>query len=71
MHNGIFETLASVIDFYDAGGGPDNSVVKPLGLSKDEKGDLVTFLQALSMDKPLLMEEPKLPETKTWSEFPK
>lgn len=71
MHNGIFATLASVVDFYDSGGGEGNTVLKPLGLSLEEKADLVAFLEALSMDEPLLMDEPELPKTATWAEFPK
>lgn len=66
MHNGIFETLAEVVDFYDAGAGdaPNKpAVLKPLGLSEQEKADLVAFLEALSMDEPLIVEAPKLPET--------
>ncbi len=46
-------------------------MLKPLKLTDAEKADLVAFLEALSMDDPLLMKEPKLPETKTWAEFPK
>lgn len=67
MHNGIFYTLEEVVDFYDVGGGagPNKSpLIKPLGLSDQEKKDLVEFLNALSMDKPLLMGVPKLPEYK-------
>lgn len=66
MHNGIFYTLDEVVDFYNVGGGttgPNKSpLIKPLGLSDAEKKDLVAFLEALSMDKPLLVEQPKLPE---------
>jgi cytochrome c peroxidase len=66
MHNGIFYTLDEVVDFYDKGGGdakwPNKSpLIKPLGLTPQEKKDLVAFLEALSMDTPLLMEPPKLP----------
>ncbi len=71
MHNGIFETLGEVVDFYNAGGGSGNTALTPLGLSDNEKADLVAFLDALSMDEPLLMEAPDLPETATWAEFPK
>jgi len=70
MHNGIFATLEEVVDFYDAGGGAGNTVLEPLGLSDDEKTDLVAFMRSLSMDEPLLMEAPELPETATWGEFP-
>jgi cytochrome c peroxidase len=64
MHNGVFATLAEVVDFYNAGGGtsPNKSpLLKPLNLSSAEKADLIAFLEALSMDKPLLHDEPKLP----------
>jgi cytochrome c peroxidase len=54
MHNGVFSTIEEVIDFFDRGGGEGNSVLKPLGLSVDEKRYLKTFLvEALSgEDKP-------------------
>lgn len=71
MHNGVFATLTDVVEFYDAGGGPENKALKPLGLTGDEKADLVAFLEALSMDEPLVMDEPRLPKTATWAEFPK
>lgn len=64
MHNGVFDDLAKVIDFYNLGGGADpqkSPLLKPLNLSDAEKADLLTFLDALSMDKPLLHDEPKLP----------
>ncbi|WP_424973592.1 cytochrome-c peroxidase [Dinoroseobacter sp. S124A] len=51
MHNGVFETLEEVVDFYDAGGGNDalkDPRLEPLGLVPSEKSDLVAFLQALS-----------------------
>jgi cytochrome c peroxidase len=51
MHNGVFETLDEVIDFFDQGGGPDNTVLKPLTLSAEEKHALKIFLtEALSGD---------------------
>ncbi len=65
MHNGVFNTLEEVVAFYNRGGGEaanKTPLLKPLGLSEDEVKDLVAFLEALSMDKPLLMEAPKLPE---------
>lgn len=49
MHNGVFGTLEEVIDFFDRGGGQGNTVLKPLGLSLEEKRYLKTFLvEALS-----------------------
>jgi len=49
MHNGIFETIDEVIDFFDQGGGPGNTVLKPLSLTSSEKQALKIFLtEALS-----------------------
>lgn len=52
MHNGAFETLEEVVEFYDAGGGPDQSGtgtkdarIVPLGLTDAEKAALVVFLR--------------------------
>ena len=64
MHNGLFTTLPEVVDFYDKGAGPlpDRSpLLKPLGLTAAEKTDLVAFVESLSMDEPLIHEDPKLP----------
>lgn len=64
MHNGAFATLREVVDFFDAGGGqvPNKSpLLKPLHLTADEKSDLVAFLEALSMDQPLIVAAPVLP----------
>jgi len=44
MHNGIFETLEQVIEFFDQGGGKGNPVLKPLNLSVAEKKALKSFL---------------------------
>jgi len=55
MHNGMIKTLEEVVDFYNKGGGKDankDKRVKPLGLSKDERANLVAFLKSLS-GKPL------------------
>ncbi len=68
MHNGVFETLEEVIDFYDAGGGEirddrlgtKSQTLQPLGLSEDEKWDLLEFLQSLSGDE-IRMTPPELP----------
>ena len=53
MHNGVFESLEEVVDFYDAGGGDDplkDTGLKPLGLTPGEKADLVAFLRSLGGD---------------------
>ncbi|MGH7515411.1 MAG: cytochrome-c peroxidase, partial [Gemmatimonadales bacterium] len=56
MHNGVFRTLDEVVDFYDRGGGngigmhlPNQTLsAEPLRLTRQEKRDLVSFLQALT-----------------------
>lgn len=53
MHNGMFETLADVVTFYNQGGGDDankDARMKPLGLSDWEQRKLVAFLESLSGD---------------------
>jgi cytochrome c peroxidase len=64
MHNGVFATLAQVVDFYDRGGGSGTNktpLLKPLGLTAGEKQDLIAFVEALSMDEPLIVAQPQLP----------
>lgn len=61
MHNGVFATLAEVVDFYDRGGAPGfgaaapnlDEHVHPLKLTAAERADLVAFLEALSEKAPL------------------
>ena len=56
MHNGIFETLEEVIDFYSLGGGrafPDevpniDDKIRVFELSSSERADLIAFLHALT-----------------------
>jgi cytochrome c peroxidase len=56
MHNGSFETLEEVIDFYDAGGGLGLGLDVPyqtlpsdsLKLTDQEKEDIIHFLEALT-----------------------
>ena len=59
MHNGVFGTLAEVVEFYQRGGGP-GSEVRPMGLSDAEKKALVAFLESLSGD-PVIVDAPALP----------
>ncbi|MEX5217852.1 MAG: cytochrome-c peroxidase [Nitrospiraceae bacterium] len=64
MHDGVFKTLDEVIDFLDKGGGPNphlSQLIRPLGLSAEEKHDLVEFLQALTGE-PIKIVLPKLPK---------
>jgi cytochrome c peroxidase len=51
MHDGSLSTLGDVVSFYDEGGTPNevlDPLIRPLGLSADERDDLVSFLEALT-----------------------
>jgi len=51
MHDGSLATLADVVEFYDRGGRPNAHlfpVIRPLGLTAEEKAALVAFLESLS-----------------------
>ncbi len=72
MHNGTIATLADVVDFYDRGGVTKDGrttdflqtkspLIKPLGLTKEEKAELLAFLDAFSGDR-ITMDYPKIPE---------
>ncbi len=53
MHNGSLATLGEVVDFYNRGGFPHEGIdprIQPLGLSEQEKADLVEFLESLTGD---------------------
>jgi cytochrome c peroxidase len=64
MHNGVFPSLAEVVEFYDQGGGVSpnkDPLLKRLGLSADEKAALTAFLESLTGAKPNVT-TPKLPD---------
>ena len=51
MHDGSLATLEDVLDFYNRGGNKNpylEETVKPLGLTQEDKKDLVAFLKALT-----------------------
>ena len=53
MHNGEFQTLRAVIEFYDQGGVAHEGLsplMTPLGLSEIEKVSLEAFLLSLTSD---------------------
>jgi cytochrome c peroxidase len=55
MHNGSLPTLDAVVDFYDAAAERRPSVaeeVAPLGLTTEERSDLVAFLRTLTSNDP-------------------
>ncbi len=55
MHNGVYNTLEEVIDFYNRGGGAGIGIElsyqtlppDPLGLNKEEINDLIKFIKSL------------------------
>jgi len=72
MHNGAFYELSEVVDFYNRGGIDEEgrstgypqtktSLIKPLGLTDDEKDELVAFIEAFSGEE-ILMDKPELPK---------
>ncbi len=64
MHNGVFETLSEVVEFYNDGGGPNpnlDPLVRPLGLRPDEVADVVAFLESITGD-PIVIQAPDMPE---------
>jgi cytochrome c peroxidase len=53
MHDGSEATLRDVIEFYDKGGNPNpwlDGGMRPLGLSEQEKADLVALLETFTSD---------------------
>lgn len=64
MHDGKTPTLEGVVEFYNKGGIPNpnlDPLIKPLGLTADEKKDLVAFLKdGLTGPEPVIT-APKLP----------
>jgi len=61
MHNGVFEALDQVIDFFDRGGGKGNTALKPLGLTVEEKKDLKIFLTEALTGAELVIKFPEIP----------
>ena len=72
MHNGIFNTLEQVVDFYDAGGGVgkglkiDNQTLSAdsLRLTGDEKRKLILFIRSLNENINFDTAPSKLPASK-------
>ena len=65
MHDGSMATLAEVLDYYDRGGQPNpwlDEKMLPLGLTDQEKEDLLAFLESLTGEVPGWAERaPRLP----------
>lgn len=72
MHNGVIPTLKEVIEFYDRGGVASDGrttgfpqtkspLIQPLGLTEQEKKELLAFVEAFSGEQ-ILIEEPDIPD---------
>lgn len=51
MHDGSLKTLEEVVDHYDSGGHPAENrdpLIRPLGLTEEQKSDLIAFLHTLT-----------------------
>lgn len=67
MHNGALSSLRAVVDFFDRGGGPTpnkSPLLKPLGLSEEDKTDLVALLESMSMETLPAIEAPQVPPSR-------
>jgi cytochrome c peroxidase len=56
MHDGALKTLEEVVDFYDRGGDGDpqkSPLIFELGLSQQEKSELIAFLRSLAGQPPV------------------
>ena len=66
MHDGSVATLAEVIEVYDRGGTPNtwlSGEMRPLGLTAQEKADLIDFLHALNGEVAVeVSSPPRLPQ---------
>lgn len=70
MHNGSFQTLEEVMEFYNRGGGagmgldiPHQTLPPdPLGLTEREKADILAFMHTLTDTSGLMVDRVVLPE---------
>jgi cytochrome c peroxidase len=73
MHNGRFATLEQVVEFYNRGGdfdapNIDHSLIRPLGLSPQERADLVAFMKRPMTDVRVANELPPFDRPQLYSE---
>jgi cytochrome c peroxidase len=67
LHNGSEASLESLVDFYDRGGNSVRNLdplIVPLGLSRQEKTDLVAFMRALNSLNPEVAAVQPIPPAK-------
>ncbi|MBK5255824.1 MAG: right-handed parallel beta-helix repeat-containing protein [Vicinamibacteria bacterium] len=71
MHNGRFQNLDEVVDFYSKGGGPGMGVltpnlddkIRPIRLTPQQRQDLIAFLNALTDESALADPPRRVPST--------
>lgn len=73
MHNGKFNTLLEVVEFYNRGGdfdapNVDHNLIRPLGLTSQEKADLVAFMSRPLTDPRAANELPPFDRPKLFTE---
>lgn len=73
MHNGKFNTLLEVVEFYHRGGdfdapNIDRNLIRPLGLTSQEKTDLVAFMSRPMTDTRVANELPPFDRPKLYTE---
>ncbi|MCD9187622.1 MAG: FG-GAP-like repeat-containing protein [Pyrinomonadaceae bacterium] len=73
MHNGKFNTLLEVVEFYHRGGdfdapNIDRNLIRPLGLTSQEKSDLVAFMSRPMTDPRVANELPPFDRPKLYTE---
>lgn len=73
MHNGRFNTLEEVIEFYNRGGdfdapNIDHSLIRQLNMTPDEKADLLSFLKRPLTDPRVANELPPFDRPKLFTE---
>ncbi|RJQ44114.1 MAG: cytochrome-c peroxidase [Nitrospiraceae bacterium] len=64
MHNGVFETLDEVIEFFNKGGGEDKNrspLLEPLNLTHEEKQTLKVFLTEALKGEVTVVKTPEVP----------
>ncbi len=61
MHNGYYQSLEEVIDFFNRGGGEGNKALRPLNLTTTEKAYLKTFLIEALTGEELKITHPEIP----------
>jgi len=79
MHNGVYDTLEEVVDFYNKGGGRGLGLDVPyqtlpfdsLGLNKQEVRDIVRFMETLTDTTGITQKPTRLPVFKTKPEWNK